>query len=155
MQFAATLMVDASWCPEYRVGGYGYWIASPKGKWGNQETLRGIVETSTLAEMQAVVNVLYIARKSEYVLPGDSVLIQTDCKAAIMGLEGGRKLSKAEAQCRNEFKKLMQSIYVELRHVKGHTMRAGARFEANRRCDAGARDALNEARKMAAKGLMR
>lgn len=141
-------MVDASWDPETKAGGYGYWIASNRGKVGGGAPLDGKLDSSNLAEMQAVCNVLFIARNGGFVLPGDEVLIQTDCRAAMRGLEGSRELTVKETEVRKTYLKLNQSLYVELRHVRGHSLRMENRFCANRHCDASAYGAMQHARKL-------
>lgn len=151
--WAATLMVDASWDPELKVGGYGYWIASSRGKLGGGQPLKGVLESSNLAEMQAICNVLYIARSHGFVIPGDEVLIQTDCRAAIQGLSGFRETVGRELEAKNTFNKLSTSLFVDLRHVKGHTGRTEAKYLSNHHCDARAYRAMREARKLHRKGL--
>ncbi len=146
--WAATIIVDASWCPETKAGGYGFWIASNRGKVGGGHALNGAIESSTLAEMQAVCNALFIAKNEGYVFPGDEVLVQTDCRAAIQGFEGYRTTEGAEAEARNTYLKLNQSIYVELRHVKGHSRSLLNRFRAQSRCDYNAYQAMLVARKL-------
>lgn len=147
-RFAATLVVDASWCPSSGAGGYGYWIASDRGKHGGGHPFREKVESSNLAEMQAVVDAIYLARKFELVLPGDEVLVQTDSKAAIQGLNGFRTVRGNELKTQKEYRKICISIAVELRHVKGHTRRTEARFVANNHCDRRAKLAMHVARKL-------
>ena len=146
-RFAATLIVDASWCPSTGAGGFGYWIASDRGKRGGENPFRERVDSSNLAEMQAVVAVIYLARRLELVLPGDEVLVQTDSTAAIQGLNGFRTVMGKELRTQKEYRKVCVSIAVELRHVKGHTRRTEARFVANNHCDRRAKIAMQLARK--------
>ena len=91
-----TIITDASHCPETKVGGYGYWLASKRGKKGGSGTFKGTVETSSLAEMMAVANSLHIAIADHIVQMDDHVLIQTDCEAAIQAFGHLRKLTPAE-----------------------------------------------------------
>ncbi len=144
--YSATLMVDASWCPETHVAGYGFWIASNRGKLPGSGTIKGRVESSNLAEMQAICIVLYIAKKMEYVLPWENVLIQTDCLAAIYAFERTRKVSGSEADALRKYLELSLEQHVELRHVKGHTGSYNPRFLANRMCDIRARKAMRDLR---------
>jgi ribonuclease HI len=111
------------------------------------------LESSNLAEMQAICNVLYIARTDGYVLPGDEVLIQTDCRAAIQGLTGFREVVGRELDAQKTFRKLSESIFVDLRHVKGHTSRDEARYRANHHCDRQAYAAMKRAKSLWRKGL--
>jgi len=149
--WAATIMADASHCSQTGAGGYAFWIASHRGKRGGQGTLNR-VSTSTLAEMQAVCNALYTARECSLVLPGDEVLIQTDCVSAIHGFDGRRDLSKEESECRDAYLKLNNYVYVELRHVKGHSYRTEAKFRSNNACDERARREMRITRKRLSRG---
>jgi ribonuclease HI len=145
--FAATLLVDASWCPNTGVAGYGYWIASDRGKLGGGAALQGILSSSNLAEMQAICNVIHIAKSKGLILPQEEVLVQTDCIAAILGLRNARPLNADEEQTRAKFAELTEDHLVVFRHVKAHTGRWEARFSANRKCDKRAKDAMRIARK--------
>jgi len=136
----ATILADASYCPDTGAGGWGYWIASDRGKRGGGGELSR-PGTSTIAEMMAVVNALHVARAAELALPGDCLLVQTDCQAAIQAFEGTRACHDVDEQAVlaafHEFRAWLAGLVV-FRHVKGHTSRAkqpGARFGANRACD--------------------
>lgn len=73
-----TIFADASWCPEYKVGGYGFWIASARGKAGGGGALKEPVDTATIAEMMALCNALAIGVRKRLVMPADIVLMQTE-----------------------------------------------------------------------------
>jgi ribonuclease HI len=83
-----TIIADASFCPNTNVAGYGYWIATERGKQGGGGEMKGRVEGNIAAEMQAVANALHIALRLTLVQQKDEVLIQTDCMAAIDAFEG-------------------------------------------------------------------
>ena len=53
------VLADASHCPQTKAGGYGFWIASARGKRGGGGQLKGKVDTSTLAEMMAIANAIH------------------------------------------------------------------------------------------------
>jgi ribonuclease HI len=144
--YAATLLVDASWCPETGAAGYGYWIASDRGKLGGGDSLQKKVSSSNVAEMQAIVNAIAIAIKRGFVHQGETALVQTDCQAAILGLQGRRELNCEEAEAQRIFREITRGSHFVLRHVKGHTGRKEARFSANRHCDIRAREAMRKAR---------
>lgn len=150
--WAATLIVDASYCSQTKAGGYGFRIASERGKRSGSGILQGRVTNSMVAEMQAVVNVLWIARNEEKVLPGDEVLIMTDCVAAINGLEGRRVLSKEEEVIRKEYLKLNNHIYVELRHIRGHVKSDKKRYVAHNNADEAAKKQMKLQRKKFERG---
>lgn len=108
------------------------------------------IDTSNAAEMAAMVNGLFFACKSGIALPGDHVLLQTDCTGAIAALESKRKeLSKDERAAKATFFQIKKEygVTVSFRHVKGHTNFEEARFVTNRLCDQRAKDGMRQARK--------
>lgn len=107
------------------------------------------VEGNIAAEMQAVVNALYIAHRLQLVQAADEVLIQTDCMAAIDAFEGKRRnLPAQEWEAVRVLRRLRSdhSLRVVFRHVKGHTGKKEARFVANHLCDKRAKEAMRRAR---------
>lgn len=144
-----TIIADASHCPDTLAAGYGYWIASERGKFGGGGPMKGLVADSTTAEMQAVCNALYAAVRCQLVQPGDEVLIQTDCEAAIQAFQGSRDVRrKHEREVLRYFHSLRErsSIRVSFRHVKGHTKRKEARYVTNNLCDQRAKEGMRQAR---------
>lgn len=143
-----TLLADASFCPETRVGGYGYWIASGRGKRGGGGVFRKRLASSALAEMLAIANALYIAKSVGLIQFRDHVIIQTDCQAAIIAFHNGRKLNKDEEDAYKFFINFMTiaGVSTEFRHVKGHSSKKEARYAANKHCDVRARDYMRQAR---------
>lgn len=144
-----TIIADASFCPDTNAAGYGYWIACDRGKTGGGDEMKGRVPSSMVAEMQAVVNALYVAARLSLVQQGDSVLIQTDCLAAIDTFEGRREflngneieVLKAMSHVRSKLE-----LTILFRHVKGHTRNREARFVTNNLCDERAKTAMRRAR---------
>jgi len=140
----ATILADASWCPHSHAGGWGYWIASDRGKRGGGGPLR-TATTSTVAEMMAVVNAVKVALNAELVEQGDELLVQTDCLAAIDAFKGRRTCHDVDEQHVLQVYAAVlfaAPMHVAFRHVKGHTnrhTRPEARFGANRACDGRAR----------------
>ena len=136
-----TIIADASHCPETKAGGYGFWIASARGKRGGSGPLKGLVQTSTLAEMMAVVNALHQGLKFKLVEYQDSILIQTDCEAAMFAFGMSRTLSPDEKNVVLflQFLETKFNLTIAFRHVKGHSDKTDARFAANRYCDKSAR----------------
>lgn len=154
-----TIITDASFCPDHKLGGWGYWIASdrrpeacPEGKRGGGGELRKVGDNNA-AEMMAVVNALHVALELGLVQAADDVLVQTDCQAAILAFTTGRSGMSDEQQAVVARWRAMiggwAGLRVQFKHVKGHTNRAthgGARFGANRACDARARSYMRAAR---------
>ena len=143
-----TIIADASHCPETKAGGYGFWIASTRGKRGGCGPLKGLVETSTLAEMMAVANAIHQSLIHGLVEPNDSLLIQTDCESAILAFDLKRKLSEAERKVVLYLQSLESkfALVILFKHVKGHTGKPDARFAANRLCDKSARKEMRRVR---------
>lgn len=142
-------MVDASYCQESGAAGYGYWIASERGKKGGGGPMRGAVCGSAAAEMLAACNALFVALELTLAQPGDHVLLQTDCVSAIQAFEGSRTVRvKDEFTALVYFRKLKKdkSINVSFRHVKGHTTRSEPRYVTNKLCDRRAKEGMRQAR---------
>lgn len=145
-----TILADASHCPDTKAGGYGYWIASERGKKGGSGPFKGRIPNSTIAEMMAIANSLYDAVRHCLVQENDSILFQTDCEAAIYGFTGKRSVTQDEAKVVNFIKKVTRrmNLTVSYKHVKGHTSNKQARFAANNACDRAARKAMRKARNL-------
>lgn len=147
----ATIIADASFCPDEQVAGYGYWIASPRGKHGGGGVCvhGGRVQTSTVAEMMAVCNAIWHAINRGLIRHHDSVLLQTDCTGAIQAFEGSRGfLSKQESDAVNYISSVESKYEISFtyRHVKGHTRNRDARSVTNAICDKKARLFMQRAR---------
>lgn len=143
-----TILADASHCPDTKAGGYGYWIASARGKKGGSGVLNGAITSSTLAEIMAIANAIYCAIKINLVQGNDVILVQTDCESAIFALTLKRKGSAEEKKVVEYIQKMVKllSLKIEYKHVKGHTNSSEARFAANNACDRAARKAMRRAR---------
>lgn len=148
-----TIIADASFDSRYGVGGYGYWIASARGKQPGEGALRGTVVSALQAEMMAVCRALHDAVKLRLVEPGDQVLVQTDCQGAIDFL---KRASLKDIGLQHEANRLVwtvfdrlksvHNLFITFKHVKGHTQLREARFAANRACDARAKKAMRAER---------
>jgi ribonuclease HI len=147
-----TIIADASYCSQHKVGGFGYWIACERGKRPGGGPLKGSVPTSVIAEMMAICRALHDGVRMSLIQTGDDVLIQTDCRSAIDALQIVR-LAAVSAKTREVievFDNIVRKakIKVSFRHVKGHTNNVEARFAANRACDQRAKTAMRQARKL-------
>ncbi len=144
-----TIIADASHCGQTGAGGYGYWIASERGKQGGGGQIKDPVDGSGAAEMIALINALHIALKTGLVVQGDHVLLQTDCQSAIGAFQGQRfTLTKDEKRAKSTFfdLKRVHGFTFSFRHVKGHTSRPEARYVTNNLCDARAKAGMRLAR---------
>lgn len=146
-----TILCDASYCPKYKVAGYGFWIACSRGKFGGSGQIVEDVEDTNAAEMMAICNSIWHGVTDKLIERGDKLLIQTDSLAAIDRLRGQRVVTFTEQQRRivAYYEKAVRRLdfTVQLRHVKGHTIHQEARFVANRMCDKRAKEQMRAARK--------
>ena len=146
----ATIIADASWCPDTKVGGCACWVnAGARGSRSDQQMLKDGAVSSTSAEMKAVAIALHFAMKSGLITTGDRVLIQTDCVGAIEGFKGSRNNISAEEKSVAKWVKTFQLRYgleIMFKHVKGHTTNEGARYRSNVICDTKAKQEMRRAR---------
>lgn len=149
MNMRVTIIADASFCDENKVGGYGYWISSDRGRRGGGDEFKGRVNTNVIAEMMAICNALYVGIATKLVDVGDEVLLQTDCIPAIDAFCD--KLREPCQQTVEVAKKLREAadekgLKITFRHVRGHTQQQAPRYTANRLCDKRAKEAMRRAR---------
>lgn len=145
-----TVTADASFCPRTNAGGWGYWIASDRGKLGGGGPLRKVA-CSQAAKMMAIVNALDVGVRSGLIRNGDFVLVQTDCQSAIFCFERRQGNTTEQQNVIRAYLNISETANfgVSFRHVKGHTKRNAnpeARYGANRACDARARYHMERAR---------
>lgn len=149
----ATIIADASWCPDTKVAGYAFYISSDLGRHGGQGIFKDPVKGSNEAEAMALVNAVYTAAKMNLVGPGCKVLLQSDSTAALGALSGTRKFifgdeKRAQRLLRRVGDKL--GLFYEYKHVPGHTdpsYRQG-RYVTNRICDERAKKQMRRARQI-------
>lgn len=144
-----TIIVDASFCPTTKVAGYGYWIASNRGKLPGGGIIHANTPNSTVAELYAVANGLHIALFSGIAEPQDSIIIQTDCQTVLDVLTGVGKASSKEMKLGlYAVTRIIEAnhLLVEYRHVPGHTNGETPRRAANNHCDSRARSFMRKAR---------
>lgn len=111
--------------------------------------MRDPIDTSSAAELLAIVNAFFFAKMKGIIAEGDHVLLQTDCQRAIDVLESRiRELTRDELAGKKRFFDLKREYgcTVSFRHVKGHTRRTEARYVTNNLCDQRAKDGMRLAR---------
>lgn len=145
-----TVLCDASFCPRYHVAGYGYWIASNRGKNGGSGQIARVVQDNNVAEAMAICNVIWHGIQKELIRNQDEILIQSDCLRG-MDLLRISRLTKTpeELEVYEYFVRLKKDFQLEckFKHVKAHTPAEGkARLVANHMCDRQARQAMRRAR---------
>lgn len=145
-----TVIADASHCPDTKAAGYGFWAVSERGRHGGGGPMQVPIDSSSAAEMAAIVNGLYFALFKGIATKGDHILLQTDCQAAIDAFESKRRILTSDekyAKARFFDIKKRNNVTVSFRHVKGHTNRTEARYVTNNLCDQRAKDGMRLARR--------
>ena len=134
----ATVMIfaDASWCSQTRAGGWGVWLktdlldrAIVKGG-----PIKVDVPTPNVAELVAIANGLFVAKRLHLLRPLDVVMIQSDCAEALAWIRG-RVPTTADNRAVNGLSIAEEfSLRLQVRHVRGHQDGDGRQY-VNRLCD--------------------
>jgi ribonuclease HI len=146
-----SVFADASFDPETRAGGFGYWSKSLRGQHSGGGPFKSLARNSGIAEMMACLNALHMTFVHLIAWPGDTILIQTDCTAAIAAFERKRILQEDERIIVDGLVALLQikNATVRWKHVKGHTNGEQPRLWVNNQCDHLAKMGMREARAQA------
>lgn len=146
-----TIMTDASVDSNLQIAGFGYWIASDRGKLGGGGGLKSPVKDSYAGELKAVVNSLHLAIEKNLVQQRDTVLIQLDNLGVVTLLKDRTTPAREDiAEALKHFIGLVDrlELVVHVKHVKGHSdSKQGARFASNNHCDIRAKEAMYRKRK--------
>ena len=142
----ATVITDASYCAQVKVGGWAAWVRVD----GVPEAIKHSggfktePQSSTHAEVLAAINGIWLAVKHG----ASEILVQSDCLAVVHAIrkqlnpESPVMAFWSEGLARAE----ITGVILTARHVKGHTHNAGARFYVNRWCDEHAGHHMRKAR---------
>ena len=77
----ATLYCDASWCPRQKVGGWGIYCKSDKGRFEGQGRIPDYCQDNNVAELAAIFAGFYRISKT---WPDTTVIfVRSDCKGAL------------------------------------------------------------------------
>ena len=148
-------MTDASYCPYTKCAGYGFWIASKRGKKGSSGSFKFDITTPAEAETLAICEALYHAIHVGLVQKLDTVLFQTDCIPAIEVYTGMRRKYRGREQDALEYLSLLASEYmlkIQFRHVKAHTTNQDQRSKCNAHCDTAAKNEMRRLREKKTNG---
>lgn len=133
----ATVITDASFCPDTKAGGWAVWIAGDIGARIKQSgPFKTNPPSSNDAEIMAAINGCAIA----YRAGARTILIQSDCKGVQDAILKGKAIWKAAKTLH------FPDAHIQYRHVKGHTNNPAARSWVNRWCDEQAKKHMKEAR---------
>ena len=145
-----TIISDASHCPITKIGGYGFWAVSTRGRHAGSGSFKKKFRGSTPAESAAIVNAVFVALRVGIAAEGDRVLIQTDSLHSIHWFTGVAKKSKDPDMriAKAELEKLAREhrLTFDFRHVRGHTSTEDRRSQAQRHSDRRAKVAMKAAR---------
>lgn len=139
----ATVITDASFCPDTKAAGWAVWIAYDGGKIKKYGRFKRDPAHSGQAELWALLNGIAIATRAGAKL----ILAQSDCQSALdLVKENPDKVWQALGLVG-----LKDRPKINTKHVEGHTKHAGARYWVNRWCDTGAGSIMREIRSERAK----
>lgn len=143
----ATVITDASYCPNTRAAGYACWVVCD----GERHKGAGPVPFRPKSSNEAEIHALYEGvRLCRQKFQAGSILIQSDCLGALQrfGLSGNAKKSRyisiRDSAMANRF--IGETFLVMCKHVKGHTSKGDARSYVNRWCDSEARKFMKQIR---------
>lgn len=133
----ATVIADASFCPETKAAGWAVWIAADNGKHKTSGRFKAQPISSGAAEVLAALNGIVLA----YAMGARDILIQSDC------IEVGSMVTKGKWDYAMIRSTRFPDAKVRYRHVKGHTKDEAARSWVNRWCDEEAKKHMKEQRR--------
>lgn len=142
----ATVITDASYDWNHRVGGWAAWIRydGDRGPLCRSGVIKGRPPNSTHAEVMAALNGIWLATTFS---GASSILLQTDCMAVLHLVD---KTTRAPDLLKlwNEAFTLpaLNGLTITARHVKGHGRVHDARTYVNDWCDKYAKQHMREAR---------
>lgn len=117
----ATVITDASWCPQTKAGGWASWVTMSSGRIKRAGLFKELAGTPTQAELWAALNGIWYAVEAG----ATDILVQTDCQGVV------DQINKATIPDLRYFK----GLNIIARHVRGHTKVDDSRSFVNRWCD--------------------
>jgi hypothetical protein len=171
-EMLVTLFSDASICPDTGCVGWAAWARCDRGVIRADGTLKRLTIDSTAAEAMALVNGIVMAKQARILMPGDTILAQTDNNGVMDVLHGETKrgirralrnrndldprMIQEEINRRNEeireisktYQNIIQKMGLRLiwRHCKGHRGVQDPRAAVNTYCDKASRIRMQGAR---------
>lgn len=143
----ATLYCDASWCPKYKVGGWGIYCRSDKGKFEASGLPPDYCQDSTGAELCAIFAGLY---KITQTWPDSQIIyVRSDCSGVLKIIESPKKHPREDLrrlQKKIQKLKIKKDLVVQLGWVKGHQSDKTVKTWVNNRVDQLAYSVMERAR---------
>jgi ribonuclease HI len=152
----ATVIADASFCPNTKAAGYAIWIKCDGATTRHAGAFKAPVHSAADAETRALANGIIGAIAVHGLRGGDIIVAQTDCTRAIDVLSGrNRRPRKHEAEVAAAVRNAQQTptgrIEIRFRHVPGHKGNVTPRNAVNEWCDREAKNVMRKNRKAARK----
>ncbi len=136
-----TINTDASYNFHNQKGGYAFYIVCNNGKILKSGKIKN-PDKSLDCEMKAIANALYMFKGSDLNKGVTKIIINTDCKPAILHIKEKSKFDigryihrKIKAIKKQNGNFGMVKDFCEFRHVKAHTGKNDARSWVNDWCD--------------------
>jgi len=148
-----TINTDASYSHAKNRGTFAFWIVSNSGKIKMSGVLKESVISPTMAEMQCIINALYVTLNNSGWVNIGKIIINTDSLNSIHVLTKNESAIKKYnlkkyRQCKaySEFYKLIKDYkgQIELRHVRSHNGTDTANKWVNEWCDQEAKKEMNK-----------
>ena len=142
-----TINTDASYHPQHKVGAYAFWIISNQGRFLKAGAFKELIENSTQAEAQCIINAIYYFKKQDW-KEVTKIIINTDALNAIAIFKKTKsKIKKYNLRYGNSLSEKFDEITkgfpsIEFRHVKAHKKNGTARNWVNDWCDKSAKEML-------------
>lgn len=143
------IFTDASLNTQTLNAGYAFYIGCRANKIQRAGALQRKMKSTTLAELQAIINAVYMLRRAKLPTPS-KVVIHTDSMECVKILQGSQQTPydgytrACFEECQFQLMDYLQSIglpvykyrmYVEFKHVKAHTGGTSKHSLINRWCD--------------------
>lgn len=146
-----TVMSDASFCHTTKCSGWGVWVKSERGLFEGGGNFRTRATEAAHAEAMAISIAVWVAFRQGIALPGDEILVQTDCLRVIHHYEGKNSFGSKTSEIAKTIA-FTKNIIAEnkatlrIRHVKAHAKKLGKRNYVNDLCDKHAKKAMKAQR---------
>lgn len=143
-----TINTDASYYPQYKVGGYAIWITSDDGRLKYANGFKDMLASQHDAEFKSIINALHILKKTK--LTVSKLIINTDSQTVIDVVNGTPSKKGKPKYLKDNYNLFLNLIKqmgindVTLRHVKAHTHTKNARHWVNDWLDKQAKKAAKE-----------
>lgn len=142
----ATVICDASFCPNQRVGAWAAWISLDGGRRVREKgpLIKQAPLNSTEAELMAAMNGLWVARREG----AQEALLQSDCQAILLVIDKRSRSERLNSLWQHALQEYgLRNLSIRTRHVKGHTTIADSRSFVNRWCHENARQIMEDLRR--------